>query len=62
MEKLKSASVIVKNIIALVENAITNKDYRYLDIKKNIIIIVETIEEKMTNNQQPLGINYNNWS
>lgn len=60
MEKLKSASVIVKNIIALVENAITNKDYRYLDIKKNIIIIVETIEEKMTNNQQPLGINYNN--
>ena len=40
MEKLKSASVIVKNIIALVENAITNKDYRYLDIKKNIIIIV----------------------
>ena len=60
MEKLKSASVIVKNIIALVENAITNKDYRYLDIKKNILIIVETIEEKMTNNQQPLGINYNN--
>lgn len=34
MEKLKLASVIVKNIIAFVENAITNKDYRYLDIKK----------------------------
>lgn len=48
MEKLKSASVIVENIIGLVENAIINKDYRYLDIKKNIIIIVETIEEKMT--------------
>ena len=48
MEKLKLASVIVKNIIAFVENAITNKDYRYLDIKKNIIITVETIEEKMT--------------
>ena len=62
MEKLKLASVIVKNIIAFVENAITNKDYRYLDIKKNIIITVETIEEKndKINNQQPLGINYNN--
>ena len=62
MEKLKLASVIVKNIIAFVENAITNKVYRYLDIKKNIIITVETIEEKndKINNQQPLGINYNN--
>ena len=53
MEKLKLASVIVKNIIGLVENAIINKDYRYLDIKKNI-------KNDKINNQQPLGINYNN--
>lgn len=45
--------VIVKNIIGLVENAIINKDYRYLDIKKNI-------KNDKINNQQPLGINYNN--
>lgn len=62
MEKLKSASVIVENIIGLVENAIINKDYRYLNIKKKYNNNSRNYRRKndKINNQQPLGINYNN--
>lgn len=46
MEKLKLASAVIKNIIDIVENEITNKDDRFLKIKKNIIIIIDTIEQR----------------
>lgn len=46
MEKLKLASAVIKNIIDIVENEITNKDDSFLKIKKNIIIIIDTIEQR----------------
>ena len=46
MEKLKLASDVIKNIIDIVENEITNKDDSFLKIKKNIIIIIDTIEQR----------------
>lgn len=65
MGKLKLASAVVKNIIGLVENETTNKDYRYLKIKKNCNNnndnnnnrCYRRKKTKYINNWQPLGMN-----